>query len=341
MDATELMHDFSIAREIDYELANIIKNTFPGAVVPGGGQTNNSFRAYLSRENRHFSSTDYFFKGEMKFFHLTSLSNVLSILNSRSIRLYDLNSSADPDEYTYAADAMGMKTGFIDSMKKNVFTFSFCQYSNIKNAHIWNEYGKNSTGAAIVFEVVNEPKNWQNFHMSEIKYVVPDKIKQFRTEIEKLERRRNIVVDFDPSRFVAFHKKDLFLEEREVRLLTHSPYPTFHETFKHTKLDYRLADDRHPKNRLTTYFDLPLWVNDMMVFNYDERAELDRKQNLPADFFNTRPKIVIKDVLIGCNTNLDYNEFVIIKDKIEEIISVNFGYSVQLSLNLFDPSCLA
>lgn len=334
----DYLYDFSVQQNIDDEIKDIIQTAFPNAYLPGSGQSNNYFRARLSDENKHYEKTDYYYKGGTTFFHLTSLSNVLSIINSRAIRLYDLNSSADPLEYGYAAAAMGIKPAYIQGLKARVFTFSFCPFSEINNAYIWKHYGLKSTGAAIVFEIENDPKSWQNYHMSEIKYAVSTRVRKFKRDVQKLENARGIVVDFDPSRLVAFHKRKKFATEKEVRLLTHSPYPSFEESSKYLKMDYRLANKRHPRNRVTTYFELPLWVNDSVISNDDNRPELDRRQNLPVDFFNTRPKIVIKDILIGYNTKLGYEELDRLREVLEETLTVNFGYRADLSFNLFDPS---
>lgn len=316
-------------RETDEVLKAISRKAFKNAEFSSWGNTGMHFSASLSRNNRDYSTTEYFYNGEPIFFHLTSIHNLTSILNERAFRFYDLNSSADPDEYSYAAKVMKIHANMVDHRKANMFTFSFCPISEIENSHVWELYGKNYSGVAIVFEVVNDSSDWVNFHMSEIKYEVPAAFEQFGLDMEEVKKKREIEVDYDLSKLIGFHKISQWQGEREVRILTYYPFESYEESLRYAKTEFRLQTDR---NRITHYFKLPIWVdNDSHYIKSLTSADLHRNQRLPADFFHTRPKLKIKDILFGSNCGITQEESQRFRRQIEDIILYNYGYKINLS----------
>ena len=306
----------------DNEIQSIISKAFKGIGFSGGGNTGDEFRAYLSEYNKKFIDSDYFYKGETKFFHLSKLQNILSIINSKSIRFYDLNSSSDPNEYRYAAEAMGINPNLIEAMKKITYSFSFCPFSEVNNLDMWNKYGN----TALVFEIKDDPTDWYNYHMSNIKYEVSESIHQYKTDVAEFEKSKKIKIDFDPSCLVAFHKRGSFGLEKEIRILTQSDSTQFAQEYFKPKLDYRLANEQHNKNRITKYFELPLWGKDQEGMKDVEKIKLKEK-----------PKIIISDILIGRNTKLDSSEHRILIETIQYYILENYGYKIDISQNLFEP----
>ena len=187
-------------------------------------------------------------------------------------------------------------------------------------------YGNNSTGAALVFEIKDDPKDWHNYHMSNIKYEVSESIHQYKTDVAEFEKSKKIKIDFDPSCLVAFHKRGSFGLEKEIRILTQSDSTQFAQEYFKPKLDYRLANEQHNKNRITKYFELPLWGKDQEGMKDVEKIKLKEK-----------PKIIISDILIGRNTKLDSSEHRILIETIQDYILENYGYKIDISQNLFEP----
>lgn len=316
-------------RETDEVLKSISKKAFKNAEFSSWGNTGMHFSAKLSRHNRDFATTEYFYKENPIFFHLTSIQNLMSILNERSIRFYDLNSSADPDEYSYAAKLMKIHPNMVDNRKANMFTFSFCPISEINNQDVWELYGKKYSGAAIIFEVLNDPNNWVNFHMSEIKYEVPSSFEQFGLDMEQVKKERGIDVDYDLSKLIGFHKTPNWEGEKEVRILTYYPFESYEESLRYTKTEFRLQTDR---NRITHYFKLPIWVDNKSLYIKSHTSpELSRYQKLPEDFFDTRPRLKIRDIVFGENCGITEQEFPRFRREIEDIVLYNYGYQVKLS----------
>lgn len=316
-------------RETDEELKSISRKAFKNADFSSWGNSGMDFSAKLSRSNKDFGVTEYYYKGDLTFFHLTSVPLLTSILNERAVRFYDLNSSADPDEYTYAGTKMKLHPRLVESRKSNLFTFSFCPFSEIQNDHVWDIYGRKYQGVAIVFEVVNDPGTWVNFHMSEIKYEVPAAFEQFGVDMEEVQRRRGISVDYDLSKLIGFHKKPAWNGEKEVRILTYYPFDSYEEFLRYAKTEFRLQSQR---NRMTHYFKLPFWVdNDSGYTKSHTSSDLHRDQNLPKDFFDTRPKLKIKDILFGEQCGITTNEFPRFKRELEDLILFNYGYKVTIS----------
>ena len=85
-------------QKVDKEFEQIILKSFKGLMIDGQGNSGPNFHATISKRNIFFNTTDYFYNGKLDFFHLTSIDNLLSILNARAFRLYNLNSSKDPSE---------------------------------------------------------------------------------------------------------------------------------------------------------------------------------------------------------------------------------------------------
>lgn len=85
-------------------------------------------------------------------------------------------------------------------------------------------------------------------------------------------------------------------------------------------------------------FKLPIWVdNSSHYIKGLTSSDYDRNQRLPANFFDTRPKLRIKDVLFGTSCGITVKEFPQFKRQIEDIILYNYGYAVSLSSDFIRP----
>ncbi|MCC5929077.1 MAG: DUF2971 domain-containing protein [Cyclobacteriaceae bacterium] len=320
-------------RKIDREFDRVIHHCFPNTFVQGHANSGNRFQADITKYNQGFSETEYFYNGKLEFFHLTSIQNLLSILNERSFRFYNLHNSNDEKEYKHIAELFRMDEDEINHKKEYLYTFSFCPMSEIENDKVWMEYGRNYSGAAIVFTIENDPLQWENYHMAEMKYGLSDKFKKYFQLKRDFEKKYNISAECDLSKLIAFHKEPHWLLEKEIRLLTYYPFSDINGYLKYSKPEFRLTEGR---NRIVHYINLPLWVdNDAWVLKDSNSHELRRTQELPEDYFITRPKIKIKDILIGKNAGIDSNKLGRFSTTLKNIIFYNYGYDIKITNDLF------
>jgi hypothetical protein len=319
--------------KIDKEFDNIILGVFKSLFLQGHGNTGDNFHADITKHNKYFENTDYFYKGPLEFFHLTSTQNLLSILNERSFRLYSLHNSDDPNEYRHAGKLLRLSDAEMDNRKQNLYSLSFCPITELTNENVWNLYGKNFSGAAIVFTIENDPKSWDNYHMSEVKYDMADEFDSYFQKKTEFEKQYSISADCDLSKLIAFHKEPHWKDEKEIRLTTYFPFQNYEEQLKFIKSEFRLTAGR---NRVVHYIKLPLWVdNDSASVKSHNSEELSRIQKLPADFFSTRPKVKIKNILIGKNSRIEPEDYSRFRNELQEIMFLNYGYQPDIDLNLF------
>jgi hypothetical protein len=207
MNSTE--ESLKVFQRIDQLHLKAFRDAFPGIPIRNWSQSGGDFELHVPNENQEFYESEYFYKGDMQFFHLTPIKNLFSVLNDRSFRLYDLHSSADPQEYSYAARILGLSEAHIDNRKRFYYTFSFCPIAELRNKHIWKAYGDTAGSAAIVFEVVNDPKCWKSYHISEIKYGSPGSFESYKRRARDIEAEyRGISLHCDLSRLIANARLD-------------------------------------------------------------------------------------------------------------------------------------
>jgi hypothetical protein len=145
--------DLEFDHKIDGLHSAAFRECFPGLRFHGQGQTGAQFYAYLHSENRYFVNSDYYYRGDLEFFHLTRIDSLFAILNARAFRLYNLHSSNDEEEYGYAGNVLGLTPGRIEMAKRYFFTLSCCPLNELYNKHIWEKYGGNFSRAALFFSI--------------------------------------------------------------------------------------------------------------------------------------------------------------------------------------------
>jgi len=324
------MDQLDLIYKIRGEFLDIVNRNFPEHFLRGEGSSGPDFHAYFAKENLYFENTDYYYKGDLQFFHLTNYRSLFSILNSRTIRLYNLHKSNDPTEFEYSANLFNASPIDIDSRKKKIYSFSFCPMSELTNQNSWEIYGDNFRGIAIIFQIINNPQEWDNFHMSDIKYDLSPKVKNYVNDINTLKiKYAGCTFELELEKIMAFHKEPKWEHEKEIRILTYNPFPSYEDSRKFSKQELIIEPNR---NRFAEYFDLHLWVKNDSTY-IRNRFE----QELPVeDYFIKFPQIKIKDILFGGNCGLSPHEFNRYISEIELIIAYNFGYNVHLNVNLFN-----
>lgn len=134
------MRDFEKELEfmhrIDGLLKNAIEKNFKNLKFNGQGNSGPNFHAHISEKNSDFKETEYFYKGNCEFFHLTSISSLLSILNYSTFRFYNIHSSKDPQEYVYGAKLLDLTDRQTEIGKEYLYTFSFCSLDQLENKKV-------------------------------------------------------------------------------------------------------------------------------------------------------------------------------------------------------------
>lgn len=173
-------------------------------------------------ENKNLINCPYFYN-KKSVVHFSSIPALISILQEKAIRLYNLHNLNDPREFTFSSKLFGLDDGIVEDARSNIFLISFCKrqiLSEVKNEfNLWRLYGKNGKGIIIVFSIHNNPIEWRDFHISEVFYGA--KRREVFNELIELVNNFNktdpkITIDF--GKLIPFHKSRLFELEKEVRL---------------------------------------------------------------------------------------------------------------------------
>jgi hypothetical protein len=312
------------------EFQKVIQIHFPEFINPRSGYTGSNFDSQISIKNKDFVKTPFFYNGNLKFIHFTNLFNLISILNSKSIRLYNLIHSEDEEEFNYAANILGLKKEMQEYLKEYYYSFSFCDANELNNKHMWEEYGNKFKGVALEFEIVNNPINWINYHISEILYDLPKSLKDFKNDIDKLKHKYpGANFNYDINRIIGFFKKYKFRGEKEIRIATYFPFKSTSQIIRHTFPDFKINGKR---NRISNYFQLPIYVNHESVLLEAESEELIRLSKFNDEFYNTEPKLKITNIHFGEKCGLDDNELIKFTQKLNQTLQYKYGYD-DLNLN--------
>ncbi|GMN11363.1 hypothetical protein MTsPCn9_10300 [Croceitalea sp. MTPC9] len=320
--------------KVSDEFMSILHKYIPNRMIEGNGYSEMSFQARLSNKNNAFSKSQYYYKADNKFVHWTSVQNLMSIINYREMRLYNLHNSSDADEFAYAAEKLNLADNQIDYSKKYLYTLSFCKASELGNPDLWKDYGKNYEGVALEFEIVNNPNEWNNFMLSEVYYEVPKDFLELEKELNDFHKKYPDARTFiDLGKLIAFHKRPDFSKELEVRLSTYFPFNNTEAYEKFCNTEFRFEKGRP---RETDYFGLKLWVNNESPFVKSDKPEFDRRLVVDQSYFVEKPQIRLTNIYFGKNCGISIQEFVPFWTKLKRITPMKLGYEIEdLALNLY------
>lgn len=236
--------------------------------------------------NSQLINSKYYYEGEKKFIHYTKIENLLSIIREKGVRMYNLNNSNDPQEFNFAAEILKLENNQIDNGKKNIFSFSMSEINSEyegENPIMWRLYGNNGYGCAIIFEIVNNPKDWNYFHLSKIYYNEKDDIELFYEKSNVFQNKYPVSLKYDLSRLITFHKDSIWKIENEIRLIGY-----FKDIFNPKPLSENIFFDLN-KTKETSYNFLPL------VYN--------KNDNIENHLAKTNPLLKISKIILGYNIN--------------------------------------
>ncbi|MBE0638196.1 MAG: DUF2971 domain-containing protein [Bacteroidales bacterium] len=289
------------------------------------------FGITISELNSRLQFTPYFKKTPCKLLHWTSLSVLFSIINEKSLRLYNLDSSEDEDELKYAGKLLGVNDNHMTNAKKNFFSMSFCEESELQNEYMWKNYGGKYQKVVIEFEVVNNSASWNNFMISPIFYHPPKQLISFLKEVDERITKFNNSFYMDMSRVIGFHKKESFNHENELRIATYFPIKDLAIDGIHIYPEPRMKTKKTDKNKVVNYIKFPLMVDYSNLKHNSYYSFAGKYYKNEKEFFEDKPKIKISNVYFGENCGLSSLEMKRFIRQIERTVLNAHGYRIDLS----------
>ena len=237
-----------------------------------------NFELEMSDKNDFLNNTKYLNKTDTVLIHFTSLEALFSIINEKSIRMYNMNISNDSKEYAYAFKTFkplynfkGLKdeviNNYLSNIKSNLFYLSLTSRSNLDKNELWKKYGKNHQGVAIEFTINNDLFDWQNFYLSNVHY-------GNNLDFKKVKIAWQSIIDkfpinnfkLDINSLLALNKSkgtknNNWEEEKEIRLILN--HYSINSPIAMESDNYIFDDFRTDKNRFNKdikYFKLPLFT---------------------------------------------------------------------------------
>ena len=281
----------------------------------------------LPDTNRNYQSSTYYFQTPCSLVHWTSIQNLFSILNERALRLYNLESSDDANEISYAGELLGLNRNLLNFGKRHFFSISFCNGSEKDNPFMWKKYGKKYSKVAIEFEITNEALHWNNYHLSPVYYKVPDRFRLFLVEIEKTIINDGFSFYADLNKLLGFHKRGRFNPEKEIRLATYDPHNDIELYLRSSKPEPKIKKGR---NRITRYINLPLWVDNKSTNVHTFSQLYDTQSPFDEDFFADKPKIKFRNIYFGENCGLSKVELRQFQSQINRVLKYQYGYQIKM-----------
>lgn len=200
------------------------------------------------------------FQEDSYFFHFTSISNLLEIIRSKTIRMSDFNSFNDEFELTFANKKLVKNSSEFTEFKSCLFALSMCEESkeNLQNNYMWENYGDNHKGICIRLKLDKRKGVFNNFYLGKINYKNTNQI----LELEELKKRHykfkdkygKAIDNLDNILLTAcsMYKKAIpFRSEDEVRLLAYVQKVKNHV---HTNFNYPIRHKYNSRKDLIEYF---------------------------------------------------------------------------------------
>lgn len=188
-----------------------------------GKKVCNNIHFNIPPDNRNLVKSPYFYD-KPTVVHFSDIFALNSILQERTIRLYNLHNLNDPREFTFASKVFNLSDELVKDAKDNLYIISFCEREILANVsaefNMWRLYGKNGKGLAIVFSIANNQTNWRDFHISKVIYG-SDQRRKFVKLLDLIDQLNQTkpYINVDFGKLYAFHKSKMFEIEKEVRII--------------------------------------------------------------------------------------------------------------------------
>ncbi|HMJ67379.1 MAG TPA: hypothetical protein VK508_00710 [Cyclobacteriaceae bacterium] len=295
-----------------------------GMPAQSAGQMGNTLTLRFSNGNHSFKDSKYFLNPSRQIFsHLTTYKGLFGIVNSGSMRLYNLDNSNDPNEL-FSLKGIPPYEAAATNVKRYVHTFSFCRDDAVAKPEMWVKYGQ----VVLNFEIANDPLAWEYYRISPMHYGECDFVAEY-TRLSEEMRQMFPDWEFDPDlesllSLLAFHKEKIHQDETEVRLL-HVPF-LFDR--RDAQFDFRVSKVH---TGLTKFVELPLFVEN------SERRQISqaKRHNIVRD--DSLPLIKIISIQFGDNEpNFDQAQLTKIRYELEDYLIAKFGYHIEIKQDLFE-----
>ena len=250
--------------------------------------------------------------------HYTSIDSLFNILHTSKLRLYDLNYSNDPQEYSNTLKRCGinLSENKIEEIKSSIFTSSFCKYlsKSDESLNMWRLYGYNGNGVGLVFEVKNEKDDWNEYLLKNVIYqdVNADLLIQQLYKLIDEYSQKVLQLQDTPmviELIVSFFKDAIWHFENEIRLSTHYKYDindyTPNDMYSSEKHIYECLSKSGTRS---AYIELPLYENSNE--NTHNKIQLQLKEVIIGYNVNHTQAELIKDIVLKYSM-LKYNRYVI------------------------------
>ncbi len=253
-----------------------------------------------------------------------------SILQERSLRLYNLRNLNDPREFVFASNLLLANEKKIEDAKDNLFIMSFCESNILKNLssefNMWRLYGQQGKGLGIVFSIANEPENWNDFHLSKVYYGTNER-SNFKKLLDELENLNNEgqVFDIDLGKICAFHKSNLFKPEMEVRILFDK---RILRTGKHSRTTTHQGKLVFPiiKSDLFKVIENKDKVRFLQIPIYHNELRQNNGNDILVSTDLETPLLKIEEIIIG----YDFQKIEEITDIIGQLCANHLGYKPKI-----------
>lgn len=269
--------------------------------------------------------------------HFTSMTTLFNILNSGVIRMYNCDKMNDSTEIERGIEFLDLafnsgaqKNAWLKEQRRQHFLLSMSLYQGTTSDHLWENYGDNHKGVAIVFEFDEEFNSWSNILLHQIHYSdenpsdIP--IYQYAKNHFALDKKLKLFQNI-PSTipFCTALVKDatIWKKESEFRLLTrcdwdyynsrdikagpfHPNNPWISPSLKHEIAQVK-KDNGCSDYRKVSYLEIPINNENrkkfLKYFTPDKRKQLEVNGTFDDEYFvcqsKTIPRLKIAKIIFG------------------------------------------
>jgi len=299
----------------------------------------------FGNQDKAIKNSNYGFKSTATFIHYTSVDSLFNILNSKNLRLYNLNNLNDPNELRFALSKTGITKDMINIpfYQRSMFLTSFCSYDMEKHNedyNMWRLYGHDGNGVGLVFQIENISDKWNDVYFGKVHYgdsnITFENLKAFIAFHHEFNNENKILQNYPHwiPIMCMLHKNEVWQIENEYRLFAFCPFDEY--SFKsspHIKNTLMYNDINHNINnkaKRTAYTSIPLNIE-------EKRQEYSQKlKHIEGGFeslLSSFPHFKLKRIILGynLNNNLSFD----ISDYASFISERKLGYALQVGDSIF------
>jgi hypothetical protein len=270
------------------------KFTSASAIGAAGADKFSYASVDLSNSFANYRKSNYYFDGDYKFIHYTSVPKLLSIIRDKKIRLYDLRAMDDKDEFDFGHKVLNKKSSYLtNEAKKRIFCLSMCNYEledKEQSLNMWRQFGLDGHGVGIVLEFEKSNRsNWIHYILSRVHYGEQPLKKLYKTyEVyAEFSNKYNFTIrNFDEFlyKLFCFHKQHIYKDEKEVRLIYNRGFRTLQPT--------KGIADLNSKLKKSSYHELELEWDRWKTFTGDYQIYQERAKTI-------YPYVTIDKIIFG------------------------------------------